>query len=448
MMRERGLKPKMEGGEDLSSEKEEILAGPEAKEAQEEVLEPDLESKGEDERREEHLEQIRGTIEEKLAPEAPRPFFEQYQQQRDTLPVRKEQKFFRRLFGGINEAWVRRAYRKFPEVKESNDPASENFYLRKVDQFNQQQEQKAEELGFKKRIAFLGHNHSRGVENWQDGSDGSLTPEQIFAEYQKAIETLKAQGVDQVFITITDHNSIENSIRLAQLLQESGVAQPIVGIEAAVKEGYEVLGYTTDLEKLRSLYYGSLEPKLGKIFRYAKSGLKGKDLIEQLAADDFVMGISHPSAAKAILFGGTMKERFAQDPELAELMAKNAAFYEGLNWFQNVRGSNCVAFGMREQMAQMGIECFANEDFHSKVSGSEGTFFNGMYTEIRTDAKIQSGEDLLNLLRQQKQDPRSPKYTALARGLPATEGQYKEHLNNATGRVIRNVLKAVFGLKK
>lgn len=98
-------------------------------------------------------------------------------------------------------------------------------------------------------------------------------------------------------------------------------------------------------------------------------------MIPELAAENFVMGISHPAAAKSIIFGGTIKERLAADPELAQMLGDNMAFYEGLNWFQNVRGSNCVAFNMREQMAEMGVQCFANEDFHSKVTGQSGNLF-------------------------------------------------------------------------
>lgn len=70
-----------------------------------------------------------------------------------------------------------------------------------------------------------------------------------------------------------------------------------------------------------------------------------------------------------------------------------------------------------------------------------------MYTEIATDQKINSGESFLELLRQQKQDPENTRCIPILRGLPASETQYKEHLNNATGRNIRTVTKALLGMK-
>lgn len=401
--------------------------------------------------RAERLKQIQERLnQDNIEPREVKNLFEQYQNREGSLAsseLSPEKKPLRKLFGSVNEVVVRFLYRKFPEVVEGNNPQSENFYLKKVDSFNQEQEKRAEQLGFNKRVAFFGHIHSRGETDWRDGSDGSSTPKQLAEQYQQAVQALKEQGIDEVYAIITDHNAVGNSLEFAELLEQQGVIKPIVGCEVASKEGYETLVYTSDRDELKDFYDQSLEPGLGKVLRYAKSGRPGKELIDEYKKRDFVMGISHPAAAKAIIWGGTTQERFAADPELKDKMAENAAFYEGLNWFQNVRGSNCIAFNLREQMAELGIEAFANSDYHSSVSGNEQNFFGGMYTEIRTNQDIGSGQALLELLQQQKKDPNNPAYVPIMRGLPATEKQYKEHLNNATGRVIRTVIKALTGRK-
>jgi len=401
-----------------------------------------------DENKEEKLKEIKDKIKERFKDDQSNGgLFEQYESQQSTgQDVDQEKGFFRKSFSKINSLATGFMYRNFPEVKEGNDPNNENFYLKKVDQYNQKQEKSAEELGFNNRVAFLGHIHSYGKNRWKDGSDGSLTPQEIFEEYKKAAEVLKSEGINQIFISITDHNGIENSLQLARLLQENGVAEPIVGIEAGTKEGYEVLGYTSDANKLKS-FYEFLQPRLGKLFRFAKSGHKGKDVINEMVKNNFVVGLPHPAAAKSIIFGGTIKERLAADPEFAKLISDNVDFYEALNWFQNVKGSNCVAFNMEKQMKEMGIDAFSQEDFHSKVTGNGDTFFNGMYTEIRTDQVINNGTDFLKLLQYKKTDNKA-KYISILRGAPASNAQYKEHLNNASSRTISCIVKAVFGLEK
>lgn len=399
-------------------------------------------------RRKEEIGDVRSQIKTQLDLDAAkqRGLAEEYIEKSKKLEDLREKGIVRKMFSAVAEKVIKLLYRKFPQVKEGNNPQSENYYLRKVERFNQEQESRAEKKGFKKKIAFLGHIHSRGAERWADGSDGSLSPEEIVGEYQKAARQLKEHGYDEVFVAITDHNAINNSIRLAELLAQEGVVKPIVGIEAATREGYEVLGYTTDVESLKE-FYRFQEPALGKIFRFAKSKNKGVEIIKKMRALKFVMGLPHPTANKAIIFGGTFIERFERDPGLARLMSDNMLFYEGMNWFQNVQGSNCLAFGMREQMLEMGVLPFANEDFHSKVRGSGDTFFNGMYTEILTEQEIRTGEDLLALFRTQKTS-REETFISALRGLPATATQYKEHLNNASGRTIRCILKSIFGIKK
>jgi len=354
---------------------------------------------------------------------------------------------FRGLQSMIMGRIFKKIYSKYPEVAKGNDPESENFYLKQVDRDNEQREQEAEELGFDKKIAFFGHMHSRGEKHWKDGSDGSLTPEEILEEYKKAKTMLGEKGVDDVYIALCDHGSVNNSIALAKLMEEEGVAKPIVGVESATKDGYEILSYTTDTEKLKD-YNTLLETKLGKIFRNIKSGHPGKELIKRMAEDNFVMGAPHPSAQKAILLGGTLGERMEKDPELKELISKHMTFYEGMNWFQDPKGSNCIAYNMCEKMEELGVVPFANEDFHSKVEGGENTFFNGMYTEIRTSRDIKSGEDLLELFREQNKNPQEKFFVPILRGAPATAPQYKEHLGRASKQNIKNVIKAVFGSKK
>lgn len=338
-------------------------------------------------------------------------------------------------------------YSKYPEIAEGNNPESENFYLKKVDRYNEQKEQEAEELGFDKKIAFLGHMHSRGEKNWKDGSDGSLTPSEILEEYKKAKAILKEQGFDDVYVALSDHNSVNNSIELAKMMEEEEVAKPIVGVESTTKDGYEILSYTTDTEKLKN-YNALLETKLGKIFRNIKSGHSGKDLIKRMAEDNFVMGVPHPSAQKAIMLGGALGKRMEKDPELKELISEHMTFYEGINWFQDTKGSNCIAYNMHEEMGELNVMPFANEDFHSKVEGSEDTFFNGMYTEIRTNRDIKSGEDLLELFREQKKNSDETLYVPILRGAPATGSQYKEHIGRCSKQNIKNVIKAIFGMKQ
>jgi len=337
-------------------------------------------------------------------------------------------------------------YSRFPEVAEGNNPESDEYYLKKVDQYNEQKKNEAKELGFDKKIAFLGHIHSFGEDNFKDGSDGSLTVEEILDEYRIAVEQLKESGYDDVYAVITDHNSVNNSIKLAELMEEEGVVKPIVGVESTTKEGYEILSYTTDIEKLKT-YNEFVESGLGKIFRNAKSGHSGKELIERLSQDNFVMGIPHPSAKKYINFGGTLGERMDKDEELSAMISEKVTFYEGMNWFQDVQGSNCIAFNMKERMEGLNVVPFANDDFHSKVTGSENTFFNGMYTEIRTDQDISSGEDLLELFRGQKDNQDEKHFVPILKGSPATDAQYKEHLKRATKVNIANVFKSFFGGK-
>jgi len=334
-------------------------------------------------------------------------------------------------------------YKRFPEVIEGNNPDSENFYLKKVDVYNSEQELRAEQLGFKEKIAFMGHMHSRGVDNVLDGSDGSLTPEEILEEYKKAVKILKEKGYADVYIVLTDHNSVNNSIKLAELMEKEGVAKPIVGVESTTKEGYEILSYTTDIKKLKK-YNQYIEKKIGIFLRNAKSNNKGEDLISRLASDDFVIGMPHPAAQKAIMLGGDLRKRMDNDSRFREMIRDKVVFYEGMNWFQDVKGSNCIAFAMRERMEEMNVIAFSNEDFHSKASGNEETFFNGMFTEIRTDAKIQSGEDLLNLFRAQKKDDSNPKYLTLMRGVPATDNQYKEQLGTASKQNIKNIIRCIW----
>ncbi len=342
----------------------------------------------------------------------------------------------------FTDPFFKHIYKKFPEVAQGNNPNSDQFYLKKVDFYNLQQETKAKRLGFNKKIAFFGHTHSRGVDNFLDGSDGSLSPGEILEEYKKAVAQLKKEGYDDVYIVLTDHNSVNNSIQLAEMMEQDGVAKPIVGVESTTKEGYEVLSYTTDRRKLRE-YNEYIENKVGVIFRNAKSGNSGLDLIEWLADNNFILGIPHPSARKAIVFGGTLSEQMKREPRLRMLIQKYVHFYEGLNWFQDPNGSNCIAFNMRTEMDALDVVPFANEDFHSKVKGSENTFFNGMFTEIRTDRDITSGEDLLNLFRVQKKDFSQIKYLTMLRGIPATNQQYKEHLAVASKQNIKNVLKGL-----
>ena len=336
----------------------------------------------------------------------------------------------------------RRIYKKFPEVVQGNNPNSDQFYLKKVDSYNSQQETKAERLSFDKKIAFFGHMHSRGVDSFLDGSDGSLSPGEILEEYKKAVTQLKKEGYDDVYIVLTDHNSVNNSIQLAEMMEQEGVAKPIIGVESTTKEGYEILSYTTDRQKLRE-YNKYIEKNIGIIFRNAKSGNSGLDLIEWLAGNNFILGIPHPSARKAIVFGGTLPEQMKREPKLRMLIQKYIHFYEGLNWFQDPNGSNCIAFNMRKKMEALDVVPFANEDFHSKVKGSENTFFNGMFTEIRTGRDITSGEDLLDLFRAQKKDFSQIKYLTILRGIPATNQQYKEHLAVASKQNIKNVLKGL-----
>jgi len=51
------------------------------------------------------------------------------------------------------------------------------------------------------------------------------------------------------------------------------------------------------------------------------------------------------------------------------------------------------------------------------------------------------------LFQAQKKNPKNPKFVSLLRGTPATDNQYKEHLNNATSRTIRCILKGLVGAK-
>lgn len=351
--------------------------------------------------------------------------------------------------GALNGTVFSRQYGKYGEVlKEANNPESEQYYLNQVDRYNIEQERRAEELGFDRRIAFVGHLHSRGAEDWRDGSDGSLTPEELFEQYKKMAEDLKAQGYDDVQIALTDHNSIENSIKLAEMLAESGVARPLIGIEVATAEGYEILAYTTDVDKLRE-FAEFLEPGQKKITRYAATGFKGREIVDKLAADGFVMGLPHPNASKAITFGGTMTERLASDSDLAEMMGEHMTFYEAMNWFQNNQGSNALSVEMLEDMVGRGILPFAATDFHSSVRGNEDLPFGGMYTELRTDRDITSGEDLLEMFRAQKgSSPDDPRFVAMMRGTPATDSEYMEHMVRAGVRTATSVVKALFSGKK
>lgn len=377
----------------------------------------------------------------------PKPVYEQYLDDTKNFKSTEPKKAWRRILSFFNRGQATKLYSQFPQVTGGgNDPENDSFYLKEVDRYNERQERRAEDLGYNHRVAFLSHIHSRGVEDWKDGSDGSLTPEQILAEYRKAVDQLKEQGIEQVFVTITDHQAAENSIKLAELLEKEGVATPIVGVEAANSEGYEVLGYTTDREKLRA-FQEFLEQKKSRLVRYGKTGHTGEEVVKRMAEDGFAMGLSHPSAKKTITLGGAMIERFAKDPELKELMERNMCFYEALNWFQNVSGSNCLSFSMGEDMEAMNIMPFAGEDFHSKVSGSEDKPFNGMYTEIRTGQEITGGENFLELLRQQKTDPgENPGYLTMLRGRPALAQQYDEHINNAASRAIPDTFRAIFDL--
>lgn len=332
-------------------------------------------------------------------------------------------------------------YSRFPEVEEGNDPESDEYYLKKVDKYNEVKANESKELGFDKKIAFLGHIHSMGEDDIKNGSDGSLTPAEILEEYKIAVNQLKEKGYDDVYAVITDHNSVNNSVELAELMKKEGVAKPIVGVEATTKEGFEILSYTTDIDKLKS-YGEMLESKLGKVMRNAKSGHSGRELVDRLSKDDFVMGVPHPSARKSITLGGTLGENMDKDKDLEKMISENMTFYEGMNWFQDVKGSNCIAFNMRERMDEMNVAPFANEDFHSKTKGSEDTFFNGMFTEIRTDQDIESGEDLLELFRKQKDDSKSKQFIPILKGAPASDEQYKEHLKRASKINILNVLKS------
>ena len=362
----------------------------------------------------------------------------------------KEKKggIFRGMQSMVMGAIFERIYKKFPEVKEGNDPESDKFYLKQVDRDNEQKEQEAEELGFNKKIAFFGHMHSRGEKHWKDGSDGSLTPGEILEEYKKAKTILGEQGFDDVYVALCDHSSVNNSIELARLMKEEGVTKPIVGVESGTKDGYEILSYTTDTEELKK-YNAFLETKLGKISRNMKSGYSGKELMRQMAEKNFVMGAPHPSAQKTIVLGGkTLDKRIEKDSELAELMEKHVTFYEGINWFQDPKGSNCIAYNMKEKMKELNILPFANEDFHSKTAGNENTFFNGMFTEIRTDREIKSGEDLLELFREQNNTPDKKLFIPVLRGAPATAAQYKEHLGRCSKQNIKNVVKAFLGIKQ
>lgn len=359
----------------------------------------------------------------------------------------KKSGIFRGVQSIVMGSLFKRIYSKYPEVAEGNDPENENFYLKQIDRDNEQKEQVAEKLGFNKKIAFFGHMHSRGEKHWKDGSDGSLTPKEILEEYKKAKTMLGEEGFNDIYIALCDHNSVNNSIELARLMEEEGAVKPIVGVESTTKEGYEILSYTTDTAKLKD-HNAFAETGLGKISRNIKSGHSGKELIKRMAEDNFVMGAPHPSAQKAILLGGTLGERMEKDPELEALISEHMTFYEGMNWFQDAKGSNCIAYGMRKKMEELGVLPFANEDFHSKVEGNENIFFNGMYTEIRTNKDIKSGEDLLELFREQNKNPQEKLFVPILRGAPATPSQYKEHLGRASKQNIKNVIKAVFGSKK
>ncbi len=377
---------------------------------------------------------------DKVTKSGERNLFDIYTQQQTEQRSLRHKDFFGNVQSALStDLLFKYIYKRFPEVAEGNDPNSDQFYLKKVDSYNTQQEIKAEKLGFDKKIAFLGHIHSRGVESVLDGSDGSLSPEEILEEYKKAVLELKEKGYDDVYAVLTDHNSVNNSIKLAEMMEAEGVAKPIIGVESTTKEGYEILSYTTDVQKLKD-YSQHIEKKIGIIFRNAKSGNRGSDLIKWLAENNFVLGMPHPASQKAIMLGGTLSERIKRDSELRKLIQDHVSFYEGMNWFQDVKGSNCIAFNMREEMESLGVVPFANEDFHSKVQGSEDTFFNGMFTEIRTNQNITSGEDLLNLFRNQKQEPSQVKYVTMLRGAPATDMQYKEQLERSSKQNISNVL--------
>ena len=402
------------------------------------------------ERTTEQLEEIRIGLSESPQKGKSSTVHEQFIADTEAFSSSEEKSGWRKLVSKLNLGKASTLYSKYPQVAEGNDPKSENFYLRKIDEFNEQQEQKAEELGFNRRYAFISHIHSRGVEDWKDGSDGNLSPEEILEEYKKAIKELKEQGIEDVFLAITDHQSVGNSIKLAELLEAEGFTKPLVGVEAANNEGYEVVSYTTDIEKLQELS-GDLEKRKSRFMRYGKTGYSGQELIERLVKDDFVMGLAHPSAKKTITMGGAMIDRIEQNPELRQLIEDHRVFFEGVNWYQNTHGSNCLSFSMKDQMEQMGVLAFNGEDFHSKVSGSDDRFFNGsMFNEIRTDQEINSGEDLLNLLRQQKQDSNQPQLVNMLRGTPALTEQYSEHINNGVKRVVADTFRAVFdfGLKK
>jgi hypothetical protein len=440
-----------EDEQEEQSERPEINPNAPEVEGESQELNPEQPNESDQEIVRDKLIEIRTELSEPSQEEIiPATLHEQFVSDSESFKTAEKKSGWRKFVSRLNIGKASKMYDKYPQVAEGNDPESENFYLRKIDEFNEQQEQRAEGLGFNRRYAFISHIHSRGVEDWKDGSDGSYSPEEILEEYRKAIVELKEQGIEEVFVAITDHQSIGNSIKLAELLEAEGLAKPLMGVEAANNEGYEVLSYTTDVEKLRKLSE-DLEKRKSRFVRYGKTGYSGEELIARLAQDDFVMGLAHPSAKKTIMMGGAMIDRIEEDPKFKQLVEDNMVFYEGVNWYQNTYGSNCLSFSMREQMEEMSVLAFNGEDFHSKVSGSEDRFFNGnMFNEIRTDQELNSGEDLLNLLRKQKQDSSQPQMVNMLRGTPALPQQYNEHINNGVGRVVADTFRAIFdfGLKK
>lgn len=190
-------------------------------------------------------------------------------------------------------------------------------------------------------------------------------------------------------LSLTDHNNIENSLRLYDSISKK-IA--ILGIEISTSDLIEVLVYFRNKEEFLAFFEEYIRNKKKRFWNvYVKIDIF--KFIEKVKKYDTLLGVPHPFGRKGII-----RRLYKREFSLSHTMnfLQNFDFYEVLNSTKSQR-NNAIAMEWYNTN-KPNILAMASSDFHS-IKNS----FNLAGTEIYSNYKLNS-DNFFSLVRSRNRD--------------------------------------------